>query len=217
MLNINIILGGSIGTNSYLLEDNKKVLLIDFVPQIEKVIIENNFNLESIILTHTHYDHLEGLSAFQKKYSFKLYLSNKSYNFLDSFDYNMFSFFPPVMLSNIKNLNLDNTKICRDNDIINWNDHKIKVIESPGHSPDCLMLILDENKIVFTGDTIFHGSIGRTDLPGGNYEEIINSINKLFNIIDEDYTLYPGHGPKTSVEFEKKYNPFIKNLNYLKK
>ena len=210
MLNISTITGGSIGTNSYLLEDNKKVLLIDFVPQVEKIIKDNNFKLESIILTHTHFDHMEGLSDFQKKYPFKLYLSNNSYNFIINPDNKIFSIFPPLMLIDIKNLNLDNVKVCKENDIIKLNDHKIKILESPGHSPDCLMLILDEINSVFTGDTIFHGSVGRTDFPGGNFEEMINSIKKLFSIIDDYYVLYPGHGPKTTVDFEKKYNPFLK-------
>lgn len=210
MLNISTITGGSIGTNSYLLEENKKVLLIDFVPQVEKIIEDNNLDLESIVLSHTHFDHLEGLSNFQKKYSFKLYLSNNSYNFIKNPDKIMLSIFPPVMLTDIRNLNLDGVKVCKENEIIRLNDHKIKVIESPGHSTDCLMLILDEMKSVFTGDTIFKGSVGRTDFPGGNFDEMINSINKLFNIIDDDYILYPGHGPKTTVDFEKKYNPFLK-------
>ena len=210
MLKISTIIGGSIGTNSYILEENKKILLIDFVPQVEKIIKDNNLDLESIILTHTHFDHMEGLSGFQKKYSFQLYLSTNSYNFLKNIDKNIFSIFPPIMLNDIKNLNLDNVKVCKENDIIKLNDNKIKVFESPGHSPDCLMLILDEIKSVFTGDTIFHGSVGRTDFPDGNFENMINSIKKLFSIIDDDYVLYPGHGPETTVDFEKKYNPFLK-------
>lgn len=210
MLKINTIVGGSIGTNSYLLEENNKILLIDFVPEVEKIIEKNNYILEKILLTHTHFDHLEGLSNFQKKYSFELFLSNKAYSFLKNPDLIILSYFPPEVSVNIKSLNLNNVKICDENDNINWNVHIIKVLESPGHAPDCLMFILDEKKSVFTGDTIFHGSVGRTDLPGGNFDEMISSINKLFSIIDDDYILYPGHGPKTNVDFEKKFNPFLK-------
>ncbi len=210
MLNLNTIVGGSIGTNSYILEENNKILLIDFVPDVEYFISKNKFIIEKLLLTHIHFDHFENLSIFQKKYSFELYLSDEAYNFLKNPDYNILSFFPPKIIDNINNLNLNNIKICKENDIINWNNHKIKVIESPGHSPDCLMYILEENKSVFTGDTIFRGSIGRTDLPGGDFKKLINSINKLFTLIENDYILYPGHGPKTKVDYEKKYNPFLK-------
>lgn len=214
MLNLNIIVGGSIGTNSYLLEEKNKVLLIDFVPEIEDLINQSKFIIDKILLTHIHFDHFEDLSNFQKKYSFELYLSNEAYNSLKNPDYSILSIFPPEIINNINNLNLNNIKICRDNDIINWNNHKIKVIKSPGHSSDSLMYIMDENKSVFTGDTVFRGSVGRTDLPGGDFNMLIKSIDKLFSLVENDYLLYPGHGPKTSVDFEKKHNPFLKTDNY---
>ncbi len=211
MLKIDTVVGGMIGTNSYLLEEDNKILLIDFVPEIEEIIEDNKYIVEKILLTHTHFDHFEGLSKFQKKYSFELYLSDISYKILNKPDDRILAFFPPKVHSNYKNMSLEKARICKDDDIINWNNHKIKIVESPGHSPDGLMFILEDKKLVFTGDTIFNGSVGRTDLPGGNFNQMIESINKLFLKVNDDYILYPGHGPQTNVDFEKNNNPFLIN------
>ena len=101
-------------------------------------------------------------------------------------------------------------KVLDDLGIVKWGNHELKVLETPGHSRDCLVFIVDKIKSVFTGDTIFNGSIGRTDLPGGDHNQIIQSIQKLFKYTQDDYLLYPGHGPRTMVDNEKKYNPFLK-------
>ncbi|MCK4796747.1 MAG: MBL fold metallo-hydrolase [Spirochaetes bacterium] len=209
MINLNTVPGGSLLTNAYILEEDKRILLIDFVPEIEKIIEKNKYSIDKLLLTHIHFDHIEGLSDFQKKYSFELGLSEAGYKFIKNPDYELLAYFPPDVKENIDNINLDKAIIYKDNDIINWNNHILKVIKSPGHSPDCMMYIFEEKKLVFTGDTIFYGSVGRTDLPGGNFNEMISSINNLFLQVSDDFTLYPGHGPKTNVEFEKKNNPFI--------
>ncbi len=209
MLNIQKIIGGSIQTNCYLLEYDNDIILIDFIPEVENIIIKKNYRLNEILLTHIHFDHIEELSSFQQRFKFRLGLSKAGYNFLRKPDSNLLLFFPPEVIKNYKNINLDLVKIYTENEILTWNDQHIQIIESPGHSPDGLMFILKEKRIVFTGDTIFYSGIGRTDLPGGNFEQIKLSIKKLFGLIEYDYKLYPGHGKDTSVQFEKNNNPFL--------
>ncbi len=209
MLEISCITGGSIQTNCYLLNDNNNVLLIDYVPEAEKIIVKNNFSVDKIFLTHIHFDHFENLSLFQKKFSFELGLSKTGYEFLKNPDMSILSMFPPYILENYKNLNLENCKVYADGNIIEWNGHNLEVFESPGHSPDCLMYILREQKTVFTGDTIFLNSVGRTDLPGGSFNDLKKSVKRLFDCIDDDYILLPGHGDETTVSYEKENNFFL--------
>lgn len=209
MINIEKIIGGMIQTNSYIIYEGTKAVLIDFVPEAENFLIDNNLQLQSLLLTHIHFDHIEGLSKFQEKNDFKIYLSKEAYDFLKSPNLNFLSIFPPIVIDNIKNIKLDNYKILDDNMIIKFHNTNIKALKSPGHSPDSMIYIIDTNKIVFSGDTIFQCGVGRTDLPGGNYQQMINSINKLFNLVDNDYILLPGHGPGTNVKYEKNNNPFL--------
>jgi hydroxyacylglutathione hydrolase len=210
MLKISTVPGGSLQTCSYVItdEDNNAVL-IDFVPEITGFLKKNNLKIIKLLLTHIHFDHIEGLSDFQKDNRFEFYLSIEALSFFKEPSKDILYFFPPDIINNIKNLNLENTMIVRENDKISWNNHTIEVLESPGHSPDCLMYILNENESVFSGDTLFYGSVGRTDLPGGNYEELKKSIRKLFSYVPENFKVYPGHGPETTVGFEKKNNPYV--------
>lgn len=205
-------IGGNLGVNCYLLEDsNKNILLIDFIPEIEQVIVKNNYNLKTILLTHIHFDHFEMLFDFQNRFKFSLGLSNYGYQRINDKYYNLTNNLPEVLRNFIEDVALENTRILDDGDKINFNNIEIEVISTPGHSEDSLCYIVHSEKIVFTGDTIFSGSIGRTDLPGSNEREIFKSIKKLFNLIDDDYILYPGHGESTTVSQEKKYN-FLRKI-----
>ena len=209
MIKIHTVPGGSIMTNSYIIEENNNILLIDFVPEVEEIIKKNNYKVDKIFLTHVHFDHLEGLSKFQKNHFIDIFVSKEGLECLQYPENDFIMIFPEEVISNYKNLNLNNFNVLANNKIIIWNNHEIKVLKSPGHSADGLMFIIDEIKSVFTGDTIFYGSVGRTDLPGGNFETMIDSINRLFESVDDDYKIYPGHGPATTVLFEKNNNPFL--------
>jgi hydroxyacylglutathione hydrolase len=217
MLNIKKIIGGSIGTNCYVIEDPAKtsdgktaVVLVDYVPEAETYIAKNDFNVDKILLTHIHYDHIEYLSLFQKKHDFEICLSGLAYTTINDPGKNLVAFTPFMdEYDRTDKVNLDRAKKVSDGDIIMWKDHSFKVLSSPGHSPDSLMYVLDEKKCVFSGDTLFHQSVGRTDFPGSSHEDMINSINRLFEKAGDDYIVYPGHGDHTTVGYEKNNNPFL--------
>jgi hydroxyacylglutathione hydrolase len=208
MINIKTIVGGIIGTNCHIIEDGGSIVIIDFVPEIEDVIRKSGYIIDKILITHVHFDHIAFLSMFQKKNKFELYISQSGFEDINNTDNNFMNQIPGLMESYEK-ISLENAKVVMDKDIIKWKDHEIEVIESPGHSRDSLMYIIHENKTIFSGDTLFYESIGRTDLPGSSHEDILKSIKKLFLVSDDDYSLYPGHGPSSTVGHEKKYNPFL--------
>ncbi|KPK80672.1 MAG: MBL fold metallo-hydrolase [Bacteroides sp. SM23_62_1] len=97
-----------------------------------------------------------------------------------------------------------------DGDRIVFGDSELEIIHLPGHSPGGVGLFNRNEKILFAGDVLFQNSIGRTDLPGGNYQTLMNSIMEKILVLDPDTVVYPGHGPPTDVGTEKRYNPFLK-------
>jgi len=208
-MKIQTIIGGSIGTNCYLLERNSNVILFDFVPEVQNYIKNNNYKLDKIFLTHIHFDHIENLSSFQKECTFELYLSSDGYKNINNPEYNLLSFIPESSNLQIEDINLTNCKILKNGDEIIWEKSKIIAFESPGHSKDSMMYILPEIKSIISGDSIFYRSVGRTDFFGSNHKDLVNSINRLFAKINENYALYPGHGPSTTIFQEKEENPFL--------
>ncbi len=97
-----------------------------------------------------------------------------------------------------------------DNSIVKFGNHSFTVIPTPGHTPGSVMLYCKEEKVVFSGDTLFKLSIGRTDFELGCYNDIIESLKNIVNILPPDTTVLPGHGEKTSIRFEEKHNPYMK-------
>ena len=98
-------------------------------------------------------------------------------------------------------------KTVEEGEVISFGDVSLKVIHTPGHSPGGISLLTD--KMVFVGDTLFAGSIGRTDLPGGNFDTLISSIKNKLLVLDEDTKVYTGHGPASTIAQEKRTNPFL--------
>ena len=94
-----------------------------------------------------------------------------------------------------------------EGDIITFGDISLKVLHTPGHSPGGISLVTD--KMVFVGDTLFAGSIGRTDFPGGDYEGLLENVRTKIFTLGDDVRVYPGHGPETTVGHERQYNPFF--------
>ena len=99
--------------------------------------------------------------------------------------------------------------LLKEDDVISFGAYRLKVLHTPGHTPGGISLVMEGQPYVYVGDLLFNGSIGRTDFPGGSYEALIEAVrNKIFTLGD-NYTVYPGHGPVTTVGQERKYNPFF--------
>ncbi|MCH5223376.1 MAG: MBL fold metallo-hydrolase [Muribaculaceae bacterium] len=201
------------GINTYLLfdEDEKKCAVIDpgmSNPEeekaIENFISEKGLTLTHIINTHLHIDHVAGVPFLKKKYGAPV-LAHKGDEFMGQRLADQARMFG-------MNMNLDNIEISQyleDGDIIKIGNGELEVISVPGHSKGSVALYDKKDGFLISGDALFQGSIGRTDLPGGNYSELITNINNRLLTLPDDTVVFPGHGPSTTIGREKRSNPFL--------
>ena len=193
-------------TNTWLLwnEDSREAILVDPAapsPDLLKRIEELNLKVKYIINTHGHMDHIGGNIWFKNHLSAPLMIHSAD---------------APMLVNSAMNLSLyvgnpvssaPPDVLLEDGMELSLGKYPVKVIHTPGHTPGGICLLAD--KFLISGDTLFEQSIGRTDLQGGNHQQIINSIkNKLF-VLPDDVIVFPGHGPRTSISMEKKNNPFV--------
>ncbi len=205
MIEYKTIQVGALETNCYVIfnEENSAIIL-DPGGEGEKIslfIEEKKLRPLMIINTHGHADHCGANKFLKEKYSIPILLHRDDIEILNSFE-NQFIF--PLMGGN-PSPNPD--KFLKDGDFIEFGETSLKIIHTPGHTPGSISIFADG--ILFSGDLIFSGSVGRTDLPGGSWNQLINSIkNKILTLSDETIIL-PGHGPSTTVKEERENNPFI--------
>lgn len=204
--------------NCYLLWDNtNEAVIIDAGCFFEKekqelldFIADNKLTVKRLINTHLHIDHVLGNPFIYKHFGLKSEAHKADEFWLDGLiqQGRMFGFEleeEPVPLE--KHLN--------EGDVITFGESALECIHVPGHSPGSIVFHHKESHSLFSGDVLFQGSIGRADLEGGNFEDLKkNIIQKLF-ILPSESVIYPGHGPKTTIGNEKKYNPFFTNINNL--
>jgi glyoxylase-like metal-dependent hydrolase (beta-lactamase superfamily II) len=201
-------LAGSIGTNCYMLlsEDEKEAAIIDpadFIADYADKIVALGAELKYIILTHGHGDHTGGVPEFKKRFpGAKLAAGRHEEELLRNSSIN----FSSEILGG--KLNLTPDILLKDGDELTLGDLTLRIIETPGHTVGGISILVN-NEILFSGDTLFHASIGRTDLPTGDYDTLIRSIReKLFTLAD-DVRVLPGHMGETTIGFEKRNNPFL--------
>ena len=197
--------------NTYLIfDDSKEAVIIDpgnyeayENESISKFIDENKLQLKKIILTHCHIDHCLGNKYLNEKYGAELLIPFDERDLYKNVE-NIATLFGFPNYSH-----LDVNKYLKEKDKIEFGNIKLDVLFLPGHSPGHLAFNYKKENICFSGDVLFYNSIGRTDLPGGDYDTLINSIkNKLF-LLNPDTIIYSGHGPKTILKNEMKNNPFL--------
>jgi glyoxylase-like metal-dependent hydrolase (beta-lactamase superfamily II) len=200
---------GPLATIGYLVIDDetRKAAAID-VPLAStntyiNLIKEKNAELTVILLTHTHWDHT-GETSELKQITNAQILCHKDdeYRLIDPMKYSIYKL--PFELKGEKA-----DKYIENKDIIKIGNIELEVLHTPGHTEGGVCFVNHSEKVVFAGDTLFSGSIGRTDFPGGDFDTIINSIkNQLFTLGD-DYVVYSGHGEATTIGNEKLFNPFL--------
>lgn len=171
---------------------------------ITKFIEDQKIKIKYIINTHGHIDHILGNKFAKDYFNVPIFMHQDDLFLIENANEQARLFgivipSPPAI-----------DEYITDNTVLKLNGTELKFIHTPGHSPGSVCIIDDKNKNVFCGDLIFRNSIGRTDLPGGDMNTLIDSVkNKLFKICNNDYTLYPGHMEITNVRDEKKNNPFL--------
>ena len=193
-----------IQTNCYLLSTESGAIVVDpgFVnEETERFLLENSDKERLILITHGHFDHISGALALREKTGVKIAIGRLDNEYLSDNALNLSCRFRTPVIPFSADILLDDLQEFLVGDI------NVKTILTPGHTKGGVCYLI--NDVIFSGDTIFFESIGRTDFPGGSYETLIDSINKLFSL-PKDYALYPGHGEPTTLSHEKKYNPFIR-------
>ena len=198
-MKVKLLRVGPIGTNCYILEDDQTNLAAVIDPGDEPELIQEALEKEGVevrylLLTHGHYDHTTAVPALHRVYpQADIYIHQADANGAGS------TLFPLTG-------EVDDLKLYDEGDVIRLGDHEIQVLHTPGHSPGSVTLKVED--VLFTGDTLFAGSCGRTDLRGGSYEQIMQSLQRLGEL-KGDFHVCPGHEATSTLERERRSNPFL--------
>lgn len=179
----------------------------DNVDQVLAVLHRHRLRVKYIVITHAHIDHVGGAAQLKEKTGAPVLMHPEDRWLLENLELQATLVGIPAPPA----IGLDQP--LRPGEEIHWGrDLRAQVLHTPGHSPGSVSLYLPERKIVFAGDTLFAGGIGRTDLWGGSYEGILRSIHTHLLALDDSIVVYPGHGPATTIGDERERNPFLQGL-----
>lgn len=211
MHKIHTLVVGRLQTNCYVLQSGHSAIVVDAGDEPERILRflkDLAVKSDKIIATHTHFDHVLGVNGIRAELKTPFVIHRDDLPILESMQSRVQQIMgltvpPPPKVDGF----------LRDGETISFGDIEMKVIHTPGHSPGSISLAGDG--FVLTGDALFNQSIGRTDLPGGEFNTLVDSIkNRLFKL-DDSTIVYPGHGPETSIGDEKLANPFVGQVSRL--
>lgn len=188
-------------------EETRSAIIIDPGDEPDRIldlIKQNNYKVKYIICTHAHFDHIGGLPEIKEElgaeiviHKDELPIYKNAHKHAESWGFMIDPLPEPDRLVN-------------DNEILSFGKISIKIIHTPGHSPGGICIKLDD--VLFTGDTLFKGSVGRTDLPGCDENDLKKSLKKIVSSMPDKVKVLPGHGPYTTIGEEKKFNLFIHSI-----
>ena len=200
-------ISGPIEANNYLLvdEETKEGALIDCSEMKQEIVDDANAlgaNIKYILLTHGHFDHVLKVNEMKKALGAKVYIHKSDVFMLENINQIMSLF---GMNQKVEPPEYD--ELVEDGQELPLGNTKIKILHTPGHSEGGVCYLVDDK--LFSGDTLFRESVGRTDLYGGNFKTLLNSVKGVLFNLDDDINVYPGHGPSSTIGHEKNYNQFI--------
>ncbi|MDX1477599.1 MAG: MBL fold metallo-hydrolase [Saprospiraceae bacterium] len=197
--------------NTYVLSDDSgECIIVDpgcnsdaEEKRLDALIRQNALTPVRLINTHCHLDHIFGINYVQDQYGLKLEVHPDEQQLLAY----------AVPIAGMYGMSLDPIPpaeiLIEEGDVIRFGETELEVLLTPGHSPGSICLYDRPGQQLIAGDVLFQGSIGRTDLPGGDYDTLIKSIREKLLVLDDEVTVYPGHGPPTTIGAERRTNPFL--------
>ncbi|MBQ8336748.1 MAG: MBL fold metallo-hydrolase [Bacteroidaceae bacterium] len=212
-MNIKIFVVNPIEVNCYLLwDETNEAVLIDCgawaaeeSERIRRFVQSEGLTIKHYLNTHLHFDHIFGNAYVEQTFGLRAEASDKDWSWAETIAERVARFgirysesVPPL------------SRILGDGDEVKFGNETIKTLAVPGHSPGSLAFYIEKEKAVFTGDALFCQSIGRTDFPDSNHQELIKSIKEKLFTLPDDTVVYPGHSEKSTIGFEKEYNMYVR-------
>lgn len=203
---IHTLIVGIVETNCYIVEtDNKNAVIIDCGDEADRIlqfVEEKGLTVKQIFLTHGHFDHICAVADIVLKTGAEVFVHEKDAPMLINANLSLASAVPVIKFKPVTNYNL-----ISDGDVIALDELEFKVMHTPGHTSGGVCYIC--GGAIFSGDTLFAGTVGRVDLPNGSFNEILKSVAKLA-ALHGNYTVYSGHGNATTLDIERETNVYIK-------
>lgn len=199
---------GPVQTTCYIVSNQKKAIVIDPAAnanQIIQYLRTKKLELEAVLLTHGHFDHIGAVNELVTKYQVPIYTHKKEKEYFENPEINLS---PMIYERLVLNDGFD-YRFISDEQVIECLDTTIKAFHVPGHTPGSLCYYFESDAVVFTGDTLFRRSIGRTDFIYGNHDQLVRGIRTKLLSLPPHTLVYPGHGECTTIEEESKGNPFL--------
>jgi glyoxylase-like metal-dependent hydrolase (beta-lactamase superfamily II) len=199
---------GLLQVNCYIIgdEETKEAVVIDpggDEAEILEVLKYHKLNLKMIIDTHGHFDHVDANQPLKDATGAPIAIHALDAGMLTQPS-------AEAMFFTGNRLRLSQADVLlKEGDVISFGPYRLQVLHTPGHTPGHISLVMEGHPYVYVGDLLFNGSIGRTDFPGGDFNALINAVRTKIFPLGDNYIVYPGHGPVTTVGQEKKYNPFF--------
>ena len=209
MIRVDYMVVGPVSTNCYFLinEELRETVIVDpgeNAGQIQSYLAENELKPVAILLTHGHFDHMMAAEKLRAAYGIKVYATAKEKELLNSSVLNLAKGFLRA------DYTMDADIYCKEGDEFYLAGCSIQVLETPGHTPGGCCYYIPSQNMLFSGDTLFYRSIGRTDFPGGSFQELSKSIKEKLYVLPAETICYSGHGEVTRIGFEKEHNPYVR-------
>lgn len=198
---------GIISTNCYLAvnEETRQTAVIDPAAcpsYLMGHIKSEGLKIEAVLLTHGHFDHIMGLDGFLKEYDVPVYLHRDDEQLIKD---------PGLNQSGVytSGYTFGSATYIEDNETLKTAGFEFKVLHTPGHTPGGVCYYAEAEKVLFSGDTLFQCSVGRTDFPLGSMSDLVRGIREKLMVLPDDVLVYPGHMGETTIGYEKSHNPFL--------